>query len=237
MVLGPLVAVVSVAAALSVTAGHLGAPLLRGGPRGWFGDVAIVVDACAALGLLGVPAALRGERRRRSGIGEVDAMSGREFEARLATLFGDLGYAVTRTGASGDFGADLLLEAGGQRLVVQAKRYDGSVGIEAVQQVIGATRYYDAARALVVTNSAFTVAASALAAVHDVELVDRAALVGLLASRPLDDARSPAASVLVREVAGGAALVFFALSRTLRLLWWVLRLVLRVPWAVVRARR
>lgn len=235
--LGPLAVLLFVAVVSSIAAGHVGAAPFRGGPWGWLGDAALALDACAALALSGVPAALRGERRRRSGIADVDGMSGSEFEARLAALFADIGYAVVRTGASGDFGADLVLEGVDGRTVVQAKRYDGAVGIDAVQQVIGATRYYDATRALAVTNSTFTSAATELAAAHDVELLDRAVLVGLLAASPLDADHSPPLSLLAREVAGGAVLALFAAGGLFRLVWWVLRAVVRVPLSLTRARR
>jgi HJR/Mrr/RecB family endonuclease len=236
-VLVPLAVVAGVAASASVGALHVHAAVLRGGAWAWLGDAAVVLDVCGALALLGVPAAVRRERVSRSGIGDVDVMSGGEFEERLAVLFADLGYAVTRTGASGDFGADLLLEFDGEPTVVQAKRYDGSVGIEAVQQVIGATRYYDASDALVVTNSTCTPAAVSLASVHGVELIEREALVGLLAAHPLPTARSPALGVLVREIAGGAALLFFAAGMVLRMVWWMVQATLRLSAARRRPGR
>ena len=45
---------------------------------------------------------------RKSGIKEIDTMSGIDFEKRLEVMFGDLGYKVKRTPPSGDFGADLV---------------------------------------------------------------------------------------------------------------------------------
>lgn len=58
-------------------------------------------------------------------------------------------------------------------MVVQAKRYQKNVGVEAVQQVIGSMRYYDADYAMVVTNSYFTASAIKLAEANDVLLWDR----------------------------------------------------------------
>lgn len=235
--LAPLAVVVLPAASASVAVLHLHAAVLRDGPWAWLGEAAVALDVCGALALLGVPAAVRRERVTRSGIGDVDAMSGRDFEARLAALFAALGYAVTRTRATGDFGADLLLERDGERVSVQAKRYDGVVGIEAVQQVIGSTRYYDATQALVVTNSTCTPAAAALAAAHGVELMEREVLVGLLAAHPLAADRSPVVLLLGREVAGGAALVLFAAGMVLRIAWWTLRAALRLAAALWRTGR
>ena len=236
-VLGPWLALVVVALACSVAAARVGAPFLHGGPWAWLGDAELVADALAALACLGVPAAIRRELVRRSGIDDVDAMSGAEFEARLAILFADLGYGVTATGARGDFGADLVLDGSGGRLVVQAKRYVGTVGIEAVQQVIGATRYYEAGRAIVVSKSTCTPAAAELATAHEVELVEREALVGLLAAHPVGEVRSGALSLLGREVAGGVTLLCFAVGRLLGVARWSMRLVLRVPFVLRRSRR
>jgi restriction system protein len=222
-----------VAASVGAARAHTG---LGGGPWAWLGDAAVALDVCAALALCGVPAALRRQRLVRSGIADVDVMSGGEFEARLATLFTSLGYDVTRTGARGDFGADLVLD-GEERLVVQAKRYDGTVGIEAVQQAIGATRYYDARRALVVTNSTCTPAAAELAAAHGVDLVERDALIGLLGAHPLARCRPASWSLLGHEVAGGAALAVVAAGCVLKLAWWMLRIGLRAPFVLLRGRR
>lgn len=112
----------------------------------------------------------------------IDAMEGEEFEGYLATLFAHLGYRVQHVGMSHDFGADLLLTSRrGKRIVVQAKRYAGRVGISAVQEVLGAVRYWGAARGLVVTNSSFTESARELAARSGVELWDRDRLVSAMA--------------------------------------------------------
>lgn len=216
------------AALVSLVAAHVGA---RGGqaPRAWLGDAALVLDVLGALGVLGVPAALRVERERRAGTREVDQMTGGEFEARLAALFSALGYAVTRTKASGDFGADLVLEASGERVVVQAKRHERAVGIEAVQQVIGATRYYDAGRAVVVTNSTCTPAAAALAASHGVELVERDRLLRLLAAHPLEASGLRAPWALVSAIGSGAALTVLVAAAVLRWVWELGRTAMGAP--------
>lgn len=226
-----LVAPVSLAALAAATwlaaAGH---PVAGG--TVWLRDAAVGFAAACSLGVLGLPAAVRRERRRRSGIEGVDTMSGAAFEERLADLFGSMGYDVARTGRSGDFGADLLVERAGTRTVVQAKRYERSVGIEAVQQAIGATRHYGAERAMVVTSADCTPAARALAASNEVVLVERAELVALLAAFPIPGARRPRSAwwALVRQVADGAVLLGYAAGLVLRGAWWVVR-------ALVRGRR
>ncbi|MCY0900224.1 MAG: restriction endonuclease [Firmicutes bacterium] len=62
-------------------------------------------------------------------------MSGVAFERRLAVLFQDRGYYVETTPTTGDYGADLILTNGSERIIVQAKRYSQTVGVKAVQEV------------------------------------------------------------------------------------------------------
>jgi len=198
-----------------------------------FGDVSIALGVVSVLGVLGLPASLRRARRERAGIAHVDAMSGEEFEHCLAVLFEELGEQVRHTGRRGDFGADLVTEHAGVRTVIQAKRYEGAVGIEAVQQVIGARRYYDAERARVVTNSVLTPAARALAQADGVDVVERDDLVSLLESRR-DRDRSRVAWILCRQVLDGASLVVYASWGVCRLGWLVLRRSARVARRVLR---
>ncbi|MGM0711827.1 restriction endonuclease [Brevibacillus parabrevis] len=120
------------------------------------------------------------ERLRRSGIADIDKMDGRQFEHYLGLLFKSQGYRTTVTRAAGDYGADLILEKNGQKVVVQAKRYSKNVGIEAVQQIVGSLAHYGANTAWVVTNRDFTDAAYKLAASNAVKLINRQALIEMI---------------------------------------------------------
>ena len=102
----------------------------------------------------------------------LDAMSGPEFEAALIDLFELLGYAVEQTPAF-DKGADLVITKDGSRTAVQAKRHGGSVGIDAVRQLVDGMKSYACTRGLVVTNSFFTEQAIECAERWDVDLWDR----------------------------------------------------------------
>ncbi|WP_413306410.1 restriction endonuclease [Bacillus sp. 1P10SD] len=119
----------------------------------------------------------RKERLRNSGITEIDAMDGIQFEHYLKELYLTKGFSAEVTKASGDYGGDLLLKKDGKKIVVQAKRYSKEVGIKAVQEVIGAKSYYSADEAWVVSNRYFTKAASELAQRSHVKLVDRDELI------------------------------------------------------------
>jgi restriction system protein len=139
-----------------------------------------------AAGIIGDIAALafdtlKEEKQRKrlsdSGILEVDAMTGKEFEIFLDVHFRNCGYIVNLTQDSQDYGADLILYKDGLKIVVQAKRSKNPVGIKAVQEVAGAVRHYKGNKARVITNNRFTENAYNLAKSNDVELWDRKKLI------------------------------------------------------------
>jgi len=112
---------------------------------------------------------------------ELDRLSGEEFEEFLAGLFRAQGYAVELTAITGDYGADLILSKGGQRICVQAKRYAGSVGVAAVQEALSGKAYYQCDAAWVITTGIFTINAHELAAKSDVKMIGRSAIGNLMA--------------------------------------------------------
>ena len=119
-------------------------------------------------------------RLRKAGIREIDKMSGEEFEKYLSILFKRRGYRVSLTAQSGDYGCDLLLKDGNDIIAVQAKRYSNTVGVKAVQEIIGSVRMYNATEAWVVTNNYYTKQAIKLANMNDVYLIDRNDLIELI---------------------------------------------------------
>lgn len=100
-------------------------------------------------------------------------MSGEQFEKCLMYHFQGLGYKAETTARSHDYGADLVMKRNGEKIIVQAKRYNGKVGIKAVQEAIGAVAYYGSLKGFVVTNSYFTKSAWELAKKSNIELWDR----------------------------------------------------------------
>lgn len=139
---------------------------------------------CISLGLLFI--VIRKYKRNRSkklfesGIDDIDNMPGEVFEEYLLEHFKNLGYSGRLTPKTDDYGADLVLEKDGRRVVVQAKRWKMNVGVEAIQQVIGAIKYYDANKGMVVTNSSFTENAYNLANSNGIELWDRKKLIEIM---------------------------------------------------------
>ena len=94
----------------------------------------------------------------------IDRMNGIEFERYVASLIKNSGYSrVKCTQKSNDYGADIIAYRKGEKIALQCKRNNGSVGVGAVQEVLGAKSYYKARKAIVVTNSKFTVNALRLA--------------------------------------------------------------------------
>ncbi len=104
------------------------------------------------------------------GMDRINRMSGKTFEEYLEVLFEKLGFTVERTRYRGDYGADLVAYKDGVKTVIQAKRSKGNVGVKAIQEAAAAKRYYQAAKAIVVTNSSFTTQAMRLAKANEVEL-------------------------------------------------------------------
>lgn len=124
------------------------------------------------------------EKILTSGIREIDLMKGVEFERYLELLFRSLGYNVQTTSATGDFGADLILKKDDRTIAVQAKRYNKTVGVKAVQEVYSSIPYYGATEAWVVTNNTFSKSAYELAEKSDIFLIDRGMLIEMILNNP-----------------------------------------------------
>jgi restriction system protein len=123
-------------------------------------------------------------RLSKSGIAEIDQMSGHRFEEFLGTLFRRLGYRVELTSRHGDYGADLVVTKGKQRTAVQAKRWSKKVGVKAVQEAVASKGMYACDAALVVANREFTQQAQKLARANKVELWGRALIANGTAIAP-----------------------------------------------------
>ena len=106
-------------------------------------------------------------------ISEIDTLNGIEFESFLKELFTKMGFHVENIQSSHDQGADLLLSRPGERIAVQAKRYEEKVTNQAIQEVVASLQYYKADKGWVVTTSTFTQSAIELAKANNIELIDR----------------------------------------------------------------
>ena len=112
-------------------------------------------------------------RRRRRQL-KMDEMEGGEFEEYCAELLQQHGFSeVEVTKKSGDYGVDILAQREGITYAVQCKRYDGPVGVHAVQEVFAGKAFYDRMVAVVMTNQYFTAPAVEMAVKLQVLMWDR----------------------------------------------------------------
>ncbi|HEY0737459.1 MAG TPA: restriction endonuclease [Herpetosiphonaceae bacterium] len=111
----------------------------------------------------------------------IDRMGSETFTAYIARLFADLRYRVQIVEDGHDYGADLILEREGTRIVVHARRQSEYVGMVAVQQVVAAQAMYACSAAMVVTNNLYTHSALYLAEANGVMLWDRQILLSEIA--------------------------------------------------------
>lgn len=98
-------------------------------------------------------------------------MDGIGYEHFCADILRSNGWSVSVTQASSDQGADLIAYCSEDVLVVQCKRFKGSVGNAAVQQVVAARAHYNGTKCVVVSTGTFTRSARELAASNKVELL------------------------------------------------------------------
>lgn len=103
--------------------------------------------------------------------------TGADFERFIICGLQEAGLVVHDTPTSGDYGADLVFEYRGVRFAGQCKYYTDKVGVQAVQEILGALGYYEADCGIVFTNAVFTQQASNLAEANGVLLLDGEALV------------------------------------------------------------
>lgn len=134
-------------------------------------------------------------------ISQIDGLEGAEFENFLCLLFEQMGYNVSQTKATGDYGADLVVTRGKAKYVVQAKRYSKTVGVHAVQEVMGAKKHYGASGAMVATNNFFSNEAIVLAAENDIILIDRKVLQNLISKYQVEILRKKCKFCATTELA------------------------------------
>lgn len=123
-----------------------------------------------------IDAAANEADRTRANIGKgihfQPGMEGFEYEAYVSRVLTDHGWKVWNKGDSGDQGVDVVAEGFGVIVAIQCKRYQGSVGNGAVQEIYAGRLIIDArARAAVCTNAEYTRSAKQLAAATGVLLL------------------------------------------------------------------
>lgn len=95
-----------------------------------------------------------------------------EFEQFVGWLYQERGYRVSMTVTSGDEGIDLQLWRWGKKVIVQCKRYSGTVGQPTVRDLYGSMFHAGARAAHLVTTGRFSRQAEAWAAGKPIVLID-----------------------------------------------------------------
>ena len=104
----------------------------------------------------------------------LDYLSGEEFEEACAKILNKNGFKnIQLTPKSGDYGGDILAEKDQIKYVIQCKRYNSSIGVSAVQEVIASRTIYKCHVGVVLTNNYFTKAAEKLADENNIILWNR----------------------------------------------------------------
>ena len=111
----------------------------------------------------------------------INELSGIEFETIIKNKFIELGFKAELTKASGDFGADIIIETiNNSRIAIQCKRFKNKVNLKAVQEVNSSLSHYGCDFGIVITNNTFLRSAITLAASNDIELWDNDKLLRFL---------------------------------------------------------
>jgi HJR/Mrr/RecB family endonuclease len=106
----------------------------------------------------------------------IDSMTGLEFERCVAGLLEHQGYTNVELTEKYDYGVDIIADKDGIRWGIQVKRYSGLVKADAVRQVVTALKKYDCDKAMVITNSTYSMVAKDLASCNNCVLIDRGIL-------------------------------------------------------------
>ena len=106
----------------------------------------------------------------------VDTMSGLAFEKIVCMLLERQGYEAGNMRASSDYGVDIIINKGKERIAVQVKRSKNKIARKAISDAVAGMKYYNCNKAMVVTNSEFTEDAREFARGTECILIDRTIL-------------------------------------------------------------
>jgi len=120
-------------------------------------------------------------------------LSPSEFENLITNLFLKMGLETRLTQASRDGGVDCVAfdprPIFGGKVVIQAKRYKGTVGVSAVRDLYGTVHNEGASKGILVTTSGYGSASFDFATAKPLELLDGSNLLYLLAEHAGIEAR------------------------------------------------
>lgn len=121
------------------------------------------------------------------------ALSPNDFENLITNLFSKMGLDTRQTRPSRDGGVDCVAYDNrpifGGKVVIQAKRYKGTVGVSAVRDLYGTVHNEGATKGILVTTSGYGASSFEFANGKPLELIDGAGLLYLLAENAGIEAR------------------------------------------------
>lgn len=107
-------------------------------------------------------------------------LSPSDFESMIVELYRLAGHQAQRTGASGDHGVDIVVQAkNGEKWVVQCKRWRGSVGEPVVRDFYGVVQHEKADKGIIFTTGRFSAPAQRWVKGKPISLYDGDQLVNL----------------------------------------------------------
>jgi HJR/Mrr/RecB family endonuclease len=107
-------------------------------------------------------------------------LSPSDFEAMIIELYVRAGHKAKRTGATGDHGVDIVVEAkNGEKWVVQCKRWKGSVGEPIVRDFYGVVQHEKADKGILFSTGRYTAPAQEWAKGKPITLYDGNKLVDI----------------------------------------------------------
>lgn len=123
-------------------------------------------------------------------LGDIDRLNPNLFEASIATLYKKQGFEIYLTPYSNDKGVDIVVLKNGENYLIQAKQTKSLVGIDAIQEVCTAKKYYENRfnehfNLLTITNNDYSSSASILAKFNNVKLLNRTQLESFLNSNEI----------------------------------------------------
>ncbi|MBV7527268.1 restriction endonuclease [Pseudomonas sp. PDM29] len=86
-------------------------------------------------------------------------------------IYKSLGYDVLMTGATGDFGVDIIARSNSEKIGVQCKNLSSPVGVDAIMQIYSGGKFYGCTRYCIITTKGYTDAAVEMAKKLGVEIL------------------------------------------------------------------
>jgi len=115
-------------------------------------------------------------QHKADGVNSVDdllRLSPTEFEQMVVELYQSLGHQAKHTGAVGDHGVDVVVQAqNGEKWVVQCKRWRGMVGEPVIRDFYGVMHHEKADQGAIITAGRFTPQAQEWARGKPIHLYD-----------------------------------------------------------------